>query len=210
MSENPKTFKVGDEVEATRSNVQRHPDGHTIDYEEGDHAIVTAVSERFVRVNGSVAGSLLDAWRVRPPVVAPSTRVPSLPEDDTARGRAPMMDGLLSYFPNALAYVAEVSKIGSEKHNVGQPMHWARGKSMDHGNKILRHQVDAGLKDAGGTRHSGYVAWRALAQLQEELEYEEGYPMSRGSKPAEYPKDFTPGEFGYTHSAAYYDTERNR
>ena len=98
-----------------------------------------------------------------------------------------MMDGLLSYFPNALAYVAEVSKIGSEKHNTGQPMHWARGKSMDHGNKIIRHQADAGLKDAQGVRHSGYVAWRALAQLQEELEYEEGFPMSRGSKPAEYP-----------------------
>lgn len=112
-------------------------------------------------------------------------RANAFPEDDATRGRFPMADGLLDYFPNALAAVAEVSKIGNDKHNPGQPMHHARGKSMDHRNKIMRHLCDAGGKDAGGVRHSAYVAWRALALLQEELEEQEGAPMARAAKPAE-------------------------
>lgn len=106
----------------------------------------------------------------------------SLPEDDTLRGQFPMADGLLDYFPNALAEVARISHHGNQKHNPGQPMHWARGKSTDHRNKIMRHLVDAGGKDKDGYRHSAYLAWRALAFLQEELERDEGYPVSRGSK----------------------------
>lgn len=105
----------------------------------------------------------------------------SLTEDDTARNELPMFDGLLAYFPNALAYVSTISKIGNDQHNPGEPLHWARGKSTDHLNKIVRHTVDAGKKDARGVRHSGRLAWRALANLQEELEREEGAPMSRGS-----------------------------
>jgi hypothetical protein len=114
-----------------------------------------------------------------------TNRVPeplSLPDDDVARRDYPMFDGLMAYFPNALAYVALVSKIGNEQHNPGQPMHWARGKSTDHENKIMRHLADVGRKDGRGVRHSGSLAWRALANLQEELEREEGAPMSRGSR----------------------------
>jgi hypothetical protein len=109
----------------------------------------------------------------------------SLPEEDSQRGKFPMADGLLDYFPNALAEVSLVSFLGNQKHNPGQPMHWARGKSTDHRNKILRHLVDAGKKDSQGVRHSAYVAWRALANLQEELERDEGYPLSRASKEPE-------------------------
>lgn len=108
----------------------------------------------------------------------------ALPEDDEARRNYPMFDGLLAYFPNALAAVAEVSKIGNEQHNPGEPMHWARGKSTDHENKIVRHLVDVGRKDARGVRHSARLAWRALALLQEELEREEGAPLSRASSNA--------------------------
>jgi hypothetical protein len=106
----------------------------------------------------------------------------SLPEDDAARNELPMFDGLLAYFPNALAAVAQVSKIGNDQHNPGEQMHWARGKSTDHLNKIVRHTVDAGKKDARGVRHSARLAWRALALLQEELEREEGAPLARGAK----------------------------
>jgi len=108
----------------------------------------------------------------------------AFPEDDATRGRFPMADGLLDYFPNALAAVAEVSKIGNDKHNPGEPMHHVRGKSMDHRNKIMRHLCDAGGVDAGGVRHSAYVAWRALALLQEELEAQEGAPMARAARVA--------------------------
>jgi hypothetical protein len=105
----------------------------------------------------------------------------SLPEDDAARNELPMFDGLLAYFPNALAAVAQVSKIGNDQHNPGEPMHWARGKSTDHGNKMMRHLVDIGKKDARGVRHSARLAWRALANLQEEIEREEGAPLARGA-----------------------------
>ncbi len=105
----------------------------------------------------------------------------SLPDDDAKRGEYPMADGLLDYFPNALAEVSKVSKIGNDQHNPGQPMHWARDKSTDHANKIMRHLVDRGKFDSRGVRHTARLAWRALAMLQTELEQEEGYPMSRAS-----------------------------
>ena len=106
----------------------------------------------------------------------------SLPDDPDRRNEYPMADGLLYYFPAALAEVARVSKIGNDQHNPGQPMHWARGKSTDHANKIMRHQLDAGGFDKDGTRHSAKVAWRALAQLQEELERDEGAPLPRNAR----------------------------
>ena len=109
----------------------------------------------------------------------------SLPDDADARNAMPMADGLLYYFPNALAEVAKVSKIGNDQHNPGQKMHWARGKSTDHENKIIRHLVDAGKRDSKGVRHSAYLAWRALALLQEEIERDEGVPLPRNARPAE-------------------------
>ena len=81
-----------------------------------------------------------------------------------------MYEGLLKYFPDALAYVAYVSKVGNDQHNPGQPLHWVKEKSTDHGDCIIRHQVDAGTMDDDNVLHSGKVAWRALAQLQVELE----------------------------------------
>lgn len=105
----------------------------------------------------------------------------SLPTDAAARKAAPMAEGLLWYFPNALAAVAQVSKAGNDQHNPGEPMHHARGKSSDHADCILRHLVDAGKIDSDGQRHTAKVAWRALALLQEELEREEGAPLPRNA-----------------------------
>jgi hypothetical protein len=105
-----------------------------------------------------------------------------LPEDAEARNRFPMADGLLDYFPKALALVSEVSRIGNEQHNPGEPMHWARGKSRDHANKIIRHLVDRGGKDKDGVRHSARLAWRALALLEEEIEQQEGAPLPRNAR----------------------------
>lgn len=105
----------------------------------------------------------------------------SLPEDDQSRADFPLADGLLDYFPNALAEVARISKLAGDKHHPGEPIHWERGKSMDHRNKIMRHLIDSGKKDKDGNRHSGALAWRALALLQEELEAEFGYPAPRNA-----------------------------
>lgn len=97
-----------------------------------------------------------------------------LPVDAAARKNAPMARGLLDYFPNALALVAELSRIGNEQHNPGEPMHWAKEKSTDEADCIIRHLVDRGKLDTDGVRHSTKVAWRALALLQREIEAEQG------------------------------------
>lgn len=86
------------------------------------------------------------------------------------RKNHPIFTGVLRYFPDALLEVAELSKIGNDQHNPGEPLHWARGKSNDQGDALVRHQLDAGSRDADGVRHSAKVAWRALAQLQLEIE----------------------------------------
>lgn len=106
----------------------------------------------------------------------------SLPDDAKKREEYPMAGGLLDYFPNALAEVARLSFVATQQHHSGQPMHWDRSKSRDHRSKIIRHLIDTGKVDDKGMRHSAAVAWRALALLQEELEEQEGYPMSRASR----------------------------
>lgn len=106
---------------------------------------------------------------------------PILPTDAGERKTIPLCTGLFDYFPQALVEVAWLSRVGNEQHNQGQPLHWSREKSTDHADTLLRHQMDRGLFDIDGVRHSTKVAWRALAQLEEELTAETGI-ISRGSK----------------------------
>lgn len=94
----------------------------------------------------------------------------SLPTDAQQRKVMPMATGLLDYFPNALAIVAWVSKVGNDQHNPGQPLHWAKEKSTDHADCLLRHLAERGTTDTDGLPHTGKVAWRALALLQTEYE----------------------------------------
>ncbi len=121
-----------------------------------------------------------------------------------------MADGLLAYFPAALAGVARVSKQGNDKHNPGEPLHHARGKSRDHANCIVRHLVDVQDLVSWLSRHSlesatvagwpeayavqaprnkyalleevSYLAWRALALSQELHEKYGGAPMAPGAR----------------------------
>jgi hypothetical protein len=98
-----------------------------------------------------------------------------LPTDAAARKRLPICSGLLDYFPAACAAVAEASLRGNEQHNPGAPLHWARGKSADHADTIVRHLMERGTRDTDGVRHTTKVAWRAMALLQEEIEREAGF-----------------------------------
>jgi hypothetical protein len=107
--------------------------------------------------------------RIATPAEMASVHRNVLPTDAAARNAMPMADGLLYYFPNALAAVSALSKVANEQHNPGEPMHWARNKSTDHANKIMKHLLDAGGTDSDGQRHSAKVAWRALALLEDEL-----------------------------------------
>lgn len=124
---------------------------------------------------------MLDRWEEKYQIKNLAEPENSLPEEDSERGQFPMADGLLDYFPNALAEVSRVSKQAGDKHHPGERLHWERSKSTDHRNKIMRHLVDSGKKDKFGNRHSAGLAWRALALLQEELEAEMGYPTPRNA-----------------------------
>lgn len=88
------------------------------------------------------------------------------------RKAMPIYSGVLKYFPDALLEVSKVSKIGNDQHNPGQPLHWAKEKSTDEADALVRHLLDAGKIDTDGIRHTAKCAWRALALLQRELENE--------------------------------------
>lgn len=107
----------------------------------------------------------------------------------------PITTGVLDYFPDAIAAVAEVSRIGNDQHNPGQPLHWAKEKSTDHADCITRHLLDRGMFDTDGVRHSAKVAWRALALLQTEIEQAQKIPADKGwedcAKPVDTSKYFS-------------------
>lgn len=96
---------------------------------------------------------------------------------DTAEGRKahPVFTGVLMYFPDAIAAVSHVSKLGNDQHNPGQPLHWAREKSTDQTDTATRHLMDHGvgnIKDTDGCYHLAKAAWRVLAELQLTIEKE--------------------------------------
>jgi hypothetical protein len=122
-----------------------------------------------------------------------SDRKMTLPTDSQERKNYPLLRGCLRYFPAALAGIANVSQIGNDKHNPGQEMHHARGKSWDHGDCIVRHLLDAQDMLAAYERGDSTVtqkdimleinqmAWRALAYAQE-MHEQFGAPMAPGAK----------------------------
>jgi hypothetical protein len=116
----------------------------------------------------------------------------TLPSDSRIRKEYPLLRGCLRYFPAALAGVAHISHLGNEKHNPGQPLHHARGKSTDHGDCIIRHLIDLQdllaakdrsclVSNADILAEASSLAWRALA-LSQELHESLGAPMAPGAK----------------------------
>lgn len=122
----------------------------------------------------------------------------SLPDESRARKDVPLYSGCFRYFPAALAGVARWSKLGNDKHNPGQPMHHARGKSSDHADCMLRHLMDLADRLAEYDRdpvnkllgepvppaildECDALVWRALA-LSQELHERFGWPLAPGAK----------------------------
>jgi hypothetical protein len=101
------------------------------------------------------------------------TRATTLPEDAKERKQYPIASGVLDYFPDAIAAISHISYRGNEQHNPGQPLHWARGKSSDEADTMLRHFLQRGTLDTDGVRHTAKCAWRCLALLQKEIEEEQ-------------------------------------
>lgn len=98
-----------------------------------------------------------------------------------ARKQHPVATGVLDYFPDALLAIANVSRVGNDQHNPGQPLHWDRSKSTDEADALMRHFLDRGGFDNDGVRHSAKMAWRALALLQKEIEMESKQDLQPGS-----------------------------
>ena len=94
----------------------------------------------------------------------------SLPTNSQERKKIPIYTGVIKYFPDAIAEIARVSYIGSKQHHPDQGVFWDRDKSRDDLDALTRHLMEAGKIDTDGVRHSAKVAWRAMANLQKELE----------------------------------------
>ena len=94
----------------------------------------------------------------------------ALPLDAKSRKDIPIATGFIDYFPDAIAAIAVLSKVGNDQHNPGKPLHWDRSKSGDESDAMMRHFIQRGTMDTDGIRHSTKVAWRALANLQKEIE----------------------------------------
>ena len=88
------------------------------------------------------------------------------------RKQIPIYTGVLKYFPDAIAEVAKCSYAGNQQHHPDKPLHWDRNKSTDELDALTRHLMEAGQTDTDGIKHSAKVAWRALANLQKEIENE--------------------------------------
>ena len=93
------------------------------------------------------------------------------------RKEYPIISGCLDYFRDALLEVSHVSWLGNQKHNPGQPLHWARGKSTDDIDALGRHLVGRENIDVIDPAHSeltveegAEMVWRALAWYQKFLE----------------------------------------
>lgn len=97
----------------------------------------------------------------------------ALTTDVKERKATPIATGFIDYFPDAIAEVAVLSRIGNDQHNPGKPLHWDRSKSGDESEALMRHFIERGLIDTDGVRHSAKVAWRAMALLQKEIEAEQ-------------------------------------
>lgn len=124
--------------------------------------------------------------------------MPGLPTDAKARKKIPLATGCLDYFPDALAEIAQLSQLGNDKHNPGEPLHWSRGKSNDHPDCLIRHFVERGKMDFSWpvpVRHSIEMAWRALAIAQLEIEASQEIIIPDGGKP-KTPFDGAGGGFG--------------
>lgn len=115
----------------------------------------------------------------------PTGRKPKEPGAKLDAGKPPIEKGFLSYFPNAVAAVAEVSQFGASKYS------WNGWETVPDGverysDALARHLV-AEARDAGfenrhtardadsGLLHAAHAAWCAMAKLELILRAQDPY-----------------------------------
>lgn len=135
-----------------------------------------------IETPGSNGGSTVDEVEESGPPTLPSVQPtdapPFMSDDSEVRKKMPVASGVLAYFPDALMCVSWISRVGNEKHNPGEPLHWAKAKSFDEPDAEVRHMLDhlrglppdPGLEPLGHLGHLASKAWRALAHLQRECD----------------------------------------
>lgn len=120
----------------------------------------------------------------------------TLTTDSAQRKDIPIRSGALDYFPAAIAGVAVHSVTGNKKHNPGEELHHARGKSMDHADCVERHLTDIGDIKAAIRRgevqvddvramllaEANALSWRSLALSQEIHEEFGGAPLAPAAR----------------------------
>jgi len=85
-----------------------------------------------------------------------------LPSNAEERKAIPIYTGFINYFPDAIAAVAKISLKGGIQHGqTPETLFWDRSKSGDELDAMMRHLID---------KDWGQVAWRAMANLQKEIE----------------------------------------
>lgn len=88
-----------------------------------------------------------------------------LPTEAKERKAIPVYSGFVKYFPKAMAAVAKISMTGGIQHGqLPDELFWDRSKSGDELDALMRHMLD---------EEWGQVAWRAMANLEKQLEREE-------------------------------------
>lgn len=98
----------------------------------------------------------------------------ALPTDPKARKQIPVYRGMLRYFPNTCAAVAQLSMIASEQHGHDQ-LHWDPNKSSDQPDAEARHMLELAMAENGeidfrdddGVHWLVKKAWRALADCEQ-------------------------------------------
>lgn len=130
---------------------------------------------------GSNARANLESRAAAPPKNAPF--VPLSLADSKQRKMMPVLTGFMDYFPDAIAAVSYVSYMGNQKHNPGQALHWARGKSDDHEDCVGRHLLRRAGVDQDNIDEMAEAAWRIMAALQLKIEKQFKLPPSPGSAP---------------------------
>ena len=109
-------------------------------------------------MGGEISPSQLPLFTV------PLTDASILPTDSQERKAIPIYTGFINYFPRAIAAVSKVSLKGGIQHGqTTDTLHWNRALSGDELDAMMRHVIDKDWEQ---------VAWRAMANLEKQLEKE--------------------------------------